>query len=175
MAYFSTGTYMAIAAIAAAGVSAYGMQQQARTQRKVGEYNAKMNEFAAQDAEKRGDQQANDLARRMSALKATQRSRMAAAGLDLGEGTAADIQDQTDFFTDRDVATLRFNGRKDAWSARQAGSIARWTGDSNASQAGLSAFGTVLSAASRVSDKWYTSTTPPPKTTTPPPKTTTGP
>lgn len=168
MAYFSTGTYMAIAAIAAAGMSAYGMQQQARTQRKVGEYNAKMNEFAAQDAEKRGDQQANDLARRMAALKGTQRSRMAAAGLDLEDGTAADIQDQTDFFTDRDVATLRFNGRKDAWSARQSGALAQWRGNADANQSELSSYATVLSAASRVSDKWYASTTPPPKTTTGP-------
>lgn len=170
MSYWAAG-----AAIVSALVGGYSIVQQGNTARKVGAYNAKMNELSAQDAEKRGDQQANDLARRMAALKGAQRSRMAAAGLDLEDGTAADIQDQTDFFADRDVATLRFNGRKDAWSARQAGSIARWTGDSNASQAGLSAFGTVLSAASRVSDKWYTSTTPPPKTTTPPPKTTTGP
>ena len=63
---------------------------------------------------------------------------------------AADIQDQTDFFTDRDVATLRFNGRKDAWSAAaiwRSGAVAR---QRRRQPVELSSYATVLSAASRV-------------------------
>lgn len=156
---YSAATYAAIAAmVAATAMSAYSAQQQAKMQKQVGEYNAKMNEFAAQDAEKRGDKQANDLARQMSALEGAQRSRMAAAGLDLSEGTAGDIQDQTDFFKDRDVATLRFNGRKDAFNARQTGTLARWQGDAQASQSQLSSYGTLLGGSAQVADKWYTMT-----------------
>lgn len=151
-------TYAVVSAVAmaiAAGVSYAGMQQQARTARKVGEYNAKMNEFAAQDALKQGDKQADEAHRQALLLAGTQRSRMAAAGLDLSEGTAADIQDQTDFFGSKDVATIRDNAQKNAFMSRQAGKTAIWQGNTQAQQSQLSSYGTLLGGAAQVSGRWY--------------------
>ena len=164
MAYFAAGTYAVVAMLAAAGISAYSAVQQGQTNKKVGEYNAKMNEFAALDAEKKGDQDANKIRMRMDAMKGTARTRLAAAGLDLSDGTAANIQDTTEFFGESDMNTARYNGRKNAASARSAGSIARWQGDAANDQGNLQALGSLLGGASdayQVNSKWYSKTAPP--------------
>lgn len=166
MAYFAAGTYAAVAMLAAAGISAYGMVQQGQTAKKIGNYNAKANELAALDAEKRGDSDAAKIMAQGAGIKGSARTKLAAAGLDLSDGTAAEIQDATDFFTESDANTARYNGRKDAASARSAGSVSRWQGDQQASQGNLQAFGTLLGGAARssqvaarssqVAAKWYT-------------------
>jgi hypothetical protein len=132
------------------------MYQQGQTQKKVGEYNAKMNEYAAQDAQKRGELQAIEARRRGEAMKGAQRVSMAAKGLDLSEGTAQQIQDTTDFFSETDQNTARYNAAKDAWSARQSGQLARWQGQAQAQQSNLQAFSTALGSAGSVASKWYT-------------------
>ena len=146
----------AILTAVAAGASAYGMYQQGQTQKKVGEYNEKMNEYAAQDAIARGEKQAMEARRRGDMMRASQRVGMAAKGLDLGEGTALQIQDTTDFFSETDQNTARYNAAKDAWSARQSGQLARWQGQAQAQSSNLQAFSTVLGGASQVASKWYT-------------------
>ena len=81
---------------------------------------------------------------------------MAAKGLDLSEGTAQQIQDTTDFFSETDQNTARYNAAKDAWAARQSGAMARWQGRAQEQSSNLQAFSTVLGGASSVASKWYT-------------------
>lgn len=137
-------------------VSAYGVQQQGRTAQKVARNNQIMAEYAAQDAIKRGEEDAIKVQQRGAQIKGAQRSRMAAAGLDLGAGTAQSLQDQTDFFTASDVATTRSNAARSAWSARASGDQAMALGRADASQGNLSAFSTLLGGASQVHSKWNT-------------------
>lgn len=140
-----------ISAIIGAG-AAY---QASATNKKVAENNAKVAEFAARDAERRGESEAMRVRREADALKARQRTIMAARGLDLGEGTAQDIQDQTDFFSIVDQATARDNARKEAWGKRMygAGYSAQAAGENPYRSAGL-AF--MSSGGGKVADKWYT-------------------
>jgi hypothetical protein len=140
---------------AAGAMGAVGAYQQGQVAKQVGRNNQIMAEYAAQDAQRRASEDAVRIQQKASQLKGSQRAAMAAKGLDLGVGTAAELQDQTDFFGAVDAATTRSNGNRDAWSARQQGANARAQGDASARQGNLSAFSTLLGTAGSVAGKWY--------------------
>ena len=148
-------TTIALATLAASGgISAVGQYQQGQVAKQVGRNNQIMAEYAAQDAIKRGEEQAIKVGQQARGLKGAQRASAAARGLDLGVGTVADLQDQTDFFGQMDQNTSRMNARRDAWSARASGDAARAQGNAAARQANTSAFSTLLGTAGQVSGKW---------------------
>lgn len=142
-------TYAAIGSTALSTVGAYN---QASVQKATAQNNAKVAEMQAQDALKRGEQDAQDVQRKAAAYKSSQRVALAANGLDLGYGTAADMQDQTDFFGQADAATARTNARKDAWAKRSQG--ANFQAEAAASRPWLAAGSTLLAGAAQVADKW---------------------
>jgi hypothetical protein len=148
---------------AAAGMQAVGQYQQGQVAKQVGRNNQIMAEYAAQDALQRGDQEANAALRRARQTAGTQRATMAARGLDLTEGSPADLLDQTSFFGEQDAATARLNARREAWSARVQGANAAREGSLAARNANLSAFGTVLTGSTRVADTWYRHNPPAPR------------
>jgi hypothetical protein len=149
-------TIALIASAAGTGISAIGAMNQASAAQQVARNNAQMAEYAAQDASRRGEEEAAAIQRKGAALKSAQRVNLAAKGLDLSYGTAADLQDQTDFFTQSDVATTRTNAQREAWSMRARGQQDLAQGRAAASNARLQAAGTLLTGAGQVSDKWYT-------------------
>lgn len=143
------------ASVASAGISAVGAVNQASASRKIAANNAQMAEIAAQDAVRRGEQDALAVQRKGAALKSAQRVNLASKGLDLTYGTAADLQDQTDFFTQSDVATTRDNARRDAWNLRARGQGMLAQGRADALNAQYAAAGSLLGGAGQVADKWY--------------------
>ena len=157
-------TTIALAATALSGaMAAKGAYDQGQVQKQIGRNNQIMAEYAAQAAEKRGETEAIAVRRKGDQVLGAQRAAQAASGLDLGVGTTADLQDQTSFFNQQDVATTRTNARNDAWSSRAQGANARAQGDAAARQGNLAAVGTLIGTAGQVADKWY-SFNPPAKT-----------
>lgn len=152
---------------ASTGLSAYGAFQQAGAQKAQMQYsaavadnNAKIAGWQANDALRRGEEEAQRVRREASQIKGTQRARMAAAGLDLTVGTAQELQDQTDFFSEADAATARTNATNEAWAIRQKGN--QYSSDANMSRAsarqvspGLAATTSLISGGARVADRWY--------------------
>lgn len=151
-------TFTLGASLLGTGMSAMSAIQQGKAAEATARNNATMSEYAAQDAQKRGEQEAQDIQRRAAAVKSSQRVAMAAKGLDLSYGTAADLQDQTDFFAQSDVATARTNARKDAWSMRAQGANALAQGRAARSNANFQVAGSLLGGGAQVADKWYTYT-----------------
>lgn len=150
---------IALGATVGSGVmSAAGMYQQGQVQKQVARNNATMAEYAAQDAQRRGEEEAIAVQRKAAGLKGAQRSLMAARGLDLGAGTAAEILDQTDFFGEQDASTTRFNAARDAWAYRAQKQDLLTQGRYAARNATQQSFGTLLGTAGAVSDKWATYT-----------------
>lgn len=145
----------AAVAVVGAGISAYGMVQQGKTAQQIANNNAKMAEYAAQDAQKRGEEDAMAAQRRAAALKSSQRVALAANGLDLSYGTAADLQDQVDFFGQADAATARTNASREAWRLRAGGAQEQAAGAAARSNANMQVAGTLLSTAGSVASKWY--------------------
>lgn len=135
--------------------AASAQYSQGQVAKKVGRNNQLLAEQAAQDAERRGNETAMAVRRKGNQVLGAQRAAQAASGLDLGVGTAAELQEQTSFFSDTDQKTARMNAAREAWSARAQGANFRFQGDAAASNANLSATGTLIGGASQVAGKWY--------------------
>ena len=154
-----------------AAISAYGAYQQASSQRaqagyqaKVAENNATIAEMQAQDAKARGDKASFDVRRKYAALMGTQRASMAARGLDITDGSANAILQDTAYFGAYDEATTRSNAAREAWGyrVRAAGSqsdAAAYGATADAinplMSGGLAGAGTWFSSAQSVDQKWY--------------------
>lgn len=149
-----------IALLASAAVTAYGQHQQGKAAQDAANYNSKMAEYGAQDALRRGEEEAASIQRKAASLKSSQRAGLAGHGIDVGFGTAQDLQDETDFFGQMDASTARFNAQSQAWNYRAQGQLGRAEGKSAAYQGNLAAGGTLLSGAGKVGSKWPTKTTP---------------
>ena len=147
---------LAMAAMAlGGGAMAFGQYRQGQIEKQVANNNAIMADRAAVDTVKRGEEDAQRVQRQSAALKSTQQVGMAAHGLDIGYGTAQDIQDQTDFFGQSDATTTRQNAFNSAWNQREGAKQLRASGTLAAQQANLQATGTLLSTAGSVASKWY--------------------
>jgi hypothetical protein len=136
-------------------LSAGSAYQQGQVAKQTAANNAQMAETAALDAQRRGEEEAMQVQRKGAALKSAQRVNLASKGLDLAYGTAADLQDQTDFFTQSDVATTRSNARREAWTQRARGQGMLAQGRADALNANMQAAGSLLGGAGQVADKWY--------------------
>lgn len=139
---------------------AQAAQAQANYNAAVAQNNAQVAEWQAQDAQRRGEEEAQAVRRNADQLKGRQRVTMAARGLDLTEGTAQELQDQTDFFGLTDVATTRNNAAREAWGRRVQGSNFQAEAGMNRATArqirpGMAAASTLLSGAGQVADRWY--------------------
>jgi hypothetical protein len=136
-------------------LSAGSAYQQGQAAKATARNNAQMAETAALDAQRRGEEEAMQVQRKGAALKSAQRVNLASKGLDLAYGTAADLQDQTDFFTQSDVATTRSNAGREAYNLRARGQGMLAQGRADALNANMQAAGSLLGGAGQVADKWY--------------------
>lgn len=150
-----TTAQMVSLGLSAAGtaMTAIGAMNNASAAQQVARNNAKIAEVQAADAERRGEREATELQRRVAATKSAQRVSLAAKGLDLSYGTAADLQDQTDFFGESDVATTRTNTRKEAWARRS--QSANFQAEALSSRPWLAGGSTLLAGAGQVASRWY--------------------
>lgn len=137
-------------------LSAKSAMDQGEMSQKIANNNAIMAGYAAKDAQMRGEEDAQAIQRKAASLKSSQRVAMAAHGLDLGYGTAADLQDQTDFFAQSDAATARTNAGRESWRANAQAQDFRSQGAAAAYNGTMSAAGTMLTGGAQVADKWYT-------------------
>lgn len=147
-------TITLIATAASAATSAYGAYQTSSVQKQVARNNAITAEYAAQDAQRKGELDAQEINRRAAAMKSSQRTALAANGLDVAYGTAGDLQDQVDFFAESDRGTARTNAARTAYNYRTQG--ANYQAQSDAISPGLNAGISLLGSAGAVSDKWNT-------------------
>ena len=80
--------------------------------------NARIAELGAQQELYRGQQQVGALTMKAGQVKSSQRASMAANGIDLGEGNAAEIQASTDIMKEVDKNTIEANAVRSAWGYR---------------------------------------------------------
>lgn len=138
---------------AGTGLSAMSAMRQSEVAGEVAARNAKIADQQAEDALRRGEKEASELQRRIAGTKSAQRVSLAAKGLDLTYGTAADLQDQTDFFGQSDVATTRTNARKEAWA--RSSQASNFQAEAMSQRPWLAGGSTLLAGAGQVADKWY--------------------
>lgn len=158
------GLFLQIGGAASSAIGSYysAAQQKInlRTQANLADINAKIAELGAQSALLQGQQQVGALTLKAGQLKSRQRAALAANGVDLGFGSAAEIQASTDIMKEIDANTLEANAVRTAWGMRTQGVnfqnetlAARAT--AGAISPGMSAFSSLLGSAGTVASSWY--------------------
>lgn len=127
----------------------------------IAQNNAELATYQAKDAETRGADALNQQQLKNAQLKGTQRARLAANGVDLGQGSALDLLSDTDQLGTIDANTIKDNTNKEAWALRaQAGNytanadLLQQRADST-SPFGAAA-GAFLTGTGGVAKSWYT-------------------
>lgn len=130
------------------------------TQAAIADSNARIAEVGAQSALLQGQQQVGALTLKAGQLKSSQRASMAANGIDLGVGNAAEIQASTDIMKEIDANTLTANAVRSAWGYRtqavnfQNEALMKRAGADSISP-GMAAAGSLLGSAGTVASSWY--------------------
>jgi hypothetical protein len=122
--------------------------------------NARMAELGARTALDNGQKQVAGLTMQAGQLKSRQRASMAANGIDLGEGSAAEIQASTEIMKEIDKNTLEANAVKSAWGYRvDASNLQSSALMKEGSASGISPLAagasSMLTGASQVASSWY--------------------
>lgn len=129
--------------------------------------NARIAELGAQSALQQGEKQVGALTLKAAQLKGSQRARLAANGVDLGTGNAAEILAGTDVMTEIDKNTINANAVRTAWGYRtqatnyqaEAGGYEAQANMQRAKGNSISAFGaassSLLGNAGSVASSWY--------------------
>lgn len=114
------------------GISAYGQWKAGKAEKKAGEaqqtaaesqadltdYNAAVAELQATDAVERGAIEANRFRQRTRVLIGEQRAGFAAGNIDVGYGSAVDVQADAALLGELDALTIRTNAGREAWGYR---------------------------------------------------------
>lgn len=122
--------------------------------------NAQIDEIAAENELLKGQREIGAQTMQAGQLKSSQRAAMAANGIDLGVGSAAEIQASTDLMKEIDKNTLQSNALKSAWGYRMQGTNAKNNAlMAEASASGISpvgaAFSSLLTSAGSIASSWY--------------------
>lgn len=133
---------------------ASAMDQQGAYQWRLAEWNANIAEQAAKDAISRGDIEAGRVRSGTRQTVGSQRAALAAQGIDVNTGSAADVQSDTARIGALDELTARNNAAREAWgykvqawNERTQGQLAK-LGSKNAAKAlRQQSWGTVLTGA----------------------------
>jgi hypothetical protein len=140
--------------------SAKSQQSSLRFQSDIADTNARIAELGAQSALNQGQQQAGALTLKAGQIKSSQRASMAANGVDLGVGNAAEVQASTDIMKEIDANTLIANAVRSAWGYRTQGVNYQNEAALRSATAGtISPFAasatSLLGSAGSVANTWY--------------------
>ncbi|BCB27057.1 phage protein [Sulfurimicrobium lacus] len=162
LAQASLVTQIGGAATSAVG-SYYGAKSQVSSmqfQAGMADINTRIAELGAQQELYKGQQQTGTLTMKAGQIKSSQRAAMAANGIDLGEGNAAEVQASTDIMKEVDKNTIEANAVRSAWGYRTQG--VNYQNDALVKRAGAdsispfaSAATSLLGSASGVAGSWY--------------------
>jgi len=143
--------------------SYYGAQAQKSTlafQASMNDINARIAEKNAQQTILAGQRQEQATRLQTASLKSDQRAAMAANGIQLGEGTAANVIASTDVLGEIDANTVAMNALRQAWgyrtqSTNYGNEALMQRAASGAISPGMSAATSLLGSAGSVAQSWY--------------------
>lgn len=128
-------TAIAIATLASTAISAYAQHKQGQAMKKAGEkqqeasesqaqladYNAAVADLQAEDALERGTEEESHFRTQVRGAIGTQRANIAAGNVDVGFGSAVDVQADAAFLGELDALTIRTNAAREAWGMKVQG------------------------------------------------------
>lgn len=139
--------------------AATGAARQGAFEQGIYNQDAAVADLQAQDAIARGTEAELRYRRGVRGTVGSQRAALAAQGVDLAGGSAADVQAETTLLGELDALTIRNNARREAWGfqvqatdLRARGQLARMGGDNTAAALRTQSIGTLLTGASQLTD-----------------------
>ena len=153
------------AGAAASAVGSYfgakSQQISARGAADIADINAGQSEFAAQQELARGNAQVAAVTMRAGQVKSAQRAALAANGVDLGVGSAAETLTSTDIAKEEDINTITANAVRAAWGQRMQATNFRNEALTKRASAdsispGMAGFTSLLGGSTQVASSWYT-------------------
>lgn len=139
----------------------YAAKQEGKYKEGVANYNTRRSENEAQREKNIGIQEENKQREATAQMQSAQRAQLAASGVDINTGSAANIQADTEMLGEIDALTIRRNYTDSSQAMMDSAELERAQGKA-ARKAGNNAFtGSLISAAgtalsSGVADKWLT-------------------
>lgn len=140
--------------------SARSQQIQANGAAAIADINAGQSELAAQQELRRGDTAVAAASQRAGQVKSAQRAALAANGIDLGSGSAAEVLTSTDLAKENDINMLTANAVRAAWGQRQ--QATNFQNEAMAKRAGAKSISpfmagttSLLGGATQVASSWY--------------------
>jgi len=173
--------YGAVKAAKDAKKAGTAQQQAAESEAQIADYNASVADLQAKDAIERGALAESKFRSQVRGMIGTQRAGIAAGNVDVGYGSAVDVQGDAAYLGELDALTLRTNAAREAWGynvqagdLRKRAAIARKTGyyagqaaSANATTAAIQGIGSIaLSTGSLLAQRYGFkdgSTPPPPR------------
>jgi hypothetical protein len=152
------------AGAASSAVGAYygakSQKQSLEFQANMADINARMSESAAQSTLLTGQREEQRSQIATANLKGSQRASLAANGVDLGEGSAANILTTTDVMGEIDANTIQANAVRSAWGYRtqgvnQSNQALMSRASAGAINPGQAAATSLMGSAGSVAASWY--------------------
>lgn len=137
----------ATAAVAGAGVSAYGQYSQGQAAKSAAEFNAQVAKNNASSAEMSAAADAQQLLSRNKRLQGSQIAGMAAAGIDPNSGSASDVQYDSRVQGELDALTTQYKGHIQGMNDQAQASLDRFQGNAAQTAGYIGAGGSILSGA----------------------------
>lgn len=131
-----------------------------RTQSDIAAINSRIAEMSAREELRKGQKQASSLKLQTGQLRSRQKTAMAANGIDLIEGSAAEIAASTELMSEIDAQTIESNAIQSAWGYKtQASNYLTEAQSKRSGAASISPVGrasaSLLSSAGIVAGHWY--------------------
>lgn len=111
-----------MSSVAMAGVSLYSGYAQSEAEKGLGRleesrnrFNARMAEYAAEDAIRRGDREAGKVRQMGKRVRGAQRAGFAGQGVDVNVGTPVELQEETSLLAEEDMRAVKNNAWREAF------------------------------------------------------------
>lgn len=140
---------------ASALYTANAQKKAGAAQRDLANRNGMMQDAQAADAIQRGEEESLLIKRRARRLRGQQRVGYAAQGVDIGSGTAADVQEETTAMGDLDAAQVKRNAFREAWGLSVGADNSRLAGRYAYKAGRNQAIGTVLGGVGEAARGYY--------------------
>lgn len=164
MSFATSAMALNVAGMASGAVGSYysakNQKIQLEGQARLADINARIAELGAQQELIRGEKEVGQITMQAGRLKSAQRVALAANGVDLGQGNAAELQASTDLMKEIDMNTAQANAVRSAWGYRTQG--VNMQNDALVKRAtaagirpGMAAASSLLGSAGQVAGSWY--------------------
>lgn len=154
-------TMTAVTTMASTAYSVVTQQRQGRFQEKTADYNARVAQNEAVKTREKGVEEENIQRRKTAELLSKQKAQLGAAGVELGSGSALQLQEQTETLGEVDALRIRSNFEDRALSLETGAELTEQQGEFAKTAAQTKSFGTLLSGTAAtldtgIADKWFT-------------------